>query len=214
LGYCAAALLHADLYQFKQNQIFEKRLRVEANLHLSPSMHAAAGPAEQILLSAAARDGMPWGRIDIPRLGISRMILDGDDQKTLSRAIGHIPNTAFPGGPGNVGLAGHRDTFFRPLRNIRENDDVWLTTLNGAYRYRVEFTRIVKPEEVWVLRPSSRETLTLVTCYPFFYVGAAPQRFVVRATRIDSPDHLVSATVESGQKETNSNLIQDGKESS
>ena len=85
--------------------------------------------------------------------------------------------------PGNVGVSGHRDTFFRPLRNIRENDIITLTTVNGEYRYRVVFTRVVRPENVAVLNATGNEVLTLVTCFPFYFVGPAPYRFIVRAER-------------------------------
>jgi sortase A len=126
------------------------------------------------------------GRVEIARLGLSAMLIEGDDAKTLRRAVGHIPGTALPGQPGNVALSGHRDTFFRPLRNIRADDIIVVTTLQGEYRYRVVSTRIVAPDNVAVLDPGTGEILTLVTCYPFYFVGAAPDRFIVRAERIHS----------------------------
>jgi sortase A len=126
------------------------------------------------------------GRVEIARLGLSAILIEGDDAKTLRRAVGHIPGTALPGQPGNVALSGHRDTFFRPLRNIREDDIIVVTTLQGEYRYRVVSTRIVAPDNVAVLDRGTGEILTLVTCYPFYFVGPAPDRFVVRAERIHS----------------------------
>ena len=126
------------------------------------------------------------GRLEIPRLGLSAILIEGDDAKTLRRAVGHIPGTPLPGQPGNVAFSGHRDTFFRPLRNIRENDIIVVTTLEGEYRYRVVSTRIVAPDDMAVLNASEGEILTLVTCYPFYFVGAAPDRFIVRAERIHS----------------------------
>ena len=122
--------------------------------------------------------------IDIPRLDISAIVIEGVDEKSLRRAVGHIPGTPLPGEPGNVGISGHRDTFFRPLRNIRRNDIITLTTLVGEYRYRVLTTRIVSPDNVSVLNPSNSEILTLVTCYPFYFIGSAPNRFIVRAERV------------------------------
>jgi sortase A len=122
--------------------------------------------------------------MDIPRLGISTIVMEGTTAKTLRRAIGHIEGTALPGQPGNVGISGHRDTFFRPLRHIRENDIITLTTLLGEYRYRVVFTKLVGPYDVTVLNPGGDEILTLVTCYPFYFVGPAPYRFIVRAERV------------------------------
>jgi sortase A len=102
----------------------------------------------------------------------------------MRRAVGHIPGTALPGERGNVGISGHRDTFFRPLRNIQRNDIIILTTLVSEYRYRVVSTRIVSPNDVAVLDQNGSETLTLVTCYPFYFVGSAPNRFIVRAERV------------------------------
>ena len=130
------------------------------------------------------------GRLEIPRLGLTVMLMEGDDAKTLRRAVGHIPGTPLPGQTGNVAFSGHRDTFFRPLRNIRENDIIVITTLEGQYRYRVVSTSVVAPDDVAVLNGASPgEILTLVTCYPFYFVGAAPDRFIVRAER----SHLISA---------------------
>jgi len=124
------------------------------------------------------------GRLEIPRLNLSVMVREGADERTLSRAVGHIPGTALPGKMGNVGLAGHRDTFFRALRNIREDDAIEFETTHGAYRYVVKSTKIVTPRDVSVLEASGGESLTLVTCYPFYYVGSAPKRFIVRATKV------------------------------
>jgi sortase A len=126
------------------------------------------------------------GRVEIPRLGLSAMLIEGDDAQTLRRAVGHIPGTSLPGQPGNIAFSGHRDTFFRPLRNIRENDIIVVTTLGGEFRYRVVSTRIVTPDDVAVLKSGQGEILTLVTCYPFYFVGAAPDRFIVRAERLHS----------------------------
>jgi sortase A len=143
------------------------------------------------LLEVAARPSSPTvapsgliGRLEIPRLGLSAILIEGDDPKTLRRAVGHIPGTPLPGQPGNVALTGHRDTFFRPLRNIRANDVIVVTTLQGEYRYRVVSTRVVTPDNVAVLNSSGQQILTLVTCYPFYFVGAAPGRFIVRAIRL------------------------------
>jgi sortase A len=122
------------------------------------------------------------GRLEIPRLKLAVMVREGADEGTLSRAVGHIPGTALPGTIGNVGLAGHRDTFFRALRNIRADDTIEFETTSGKYSYSVKSTRIVTPRDVSVLEASGGETLTLVTCYPFYYVGSAPKRFIVHAS--------------------------------
>jgi len=124
------------------------------------------------------------GRLEIPRLNLTAMVREGADGKTLHRAVGHIPGTALPGYAGNVALAGHRDTFFRALRNIKKDDAIELETENGTYRYLVESTDIVGPRDVGVLAASHGQTLTLVTCYPFYYIGSAPKRFIVRAAQV------------------------------
>ncbi len=124
------------------------------------------------------------GLIKIQCLGLSVMVIEGDSTAILRRAAGHIPGTAQPGQPGNVGISGHRDTFFQPLQNIRTNDVITLTTLLGEYRYRVISTRIVSPYDVAVLKADRNQVLTLVTCYPFYFVGPAPDRFIVRAERV------------------------------
>ena len=112
-------------------------------------------------------------------------VLEGSDRGTLARAAGHIENTALPGGNGNVGIAGHRDTVFRPLRHIKEGDVLSLTTGTASYTYRVTRTSIVDPHDVYVLAPTDQAMLTLVTCYPFTYIGRAPRRFIVHARLID-----------------------------
>jgi LPXTG-site transpeptidase (sortase) family protein len=117
-------------------------------------------------------------------LGLTAMIQEGTDARTLRRAVGHIPGTPFPGQQGNVVITGHRDTFFRPLHNIRKGDEITLTTLSGFYRYRVDSTEVVEPENTNVLADTDDAVLTLVTCYPFYFVGPAPKRFIVRAHMI------------------------------
>jgi sortase A len=134
------------------------------------------------------------GRLEIPRLRLTVMVREGADEHTLRLAVGHIPGTALPGRKGNVGLAGHRDTFFRALRDIQTDDAIDFQTANGTYRYLVESTKIVGPRDVGVLAASGGETLTLVTCYPFYYVGSAPKRFIVRATRVTAGKSPASAS--------------------
>ena len=112
------------------------------------------------------------------------VVIEGIDRTTLRRAVGHIPGTALPGHPGNVGLAGHRDTFFRPLKDLRIKDEIRLSTLKGDFKYVVASITIVDPDDVGVLAASRENVLTLVTCYPFYYVGPAPQRWIVRARQV------------------------------
>jgi sortase A len=127
------------------------------------------------------------GRLDIPRLRVDAIVREGVERDTLDKAVGHVPSTALPGEAGNVGLAGHRDTFFRALRNVRKSDRIRLETLHGSYEYEVESTKVVSPRDVGVLSPSrTGPTLTLITCYPFYYVGSAPNRFIVRARQVEA----------------------------
>jgi len=130
-------------------------------------------------------DGAVMGEMEVARLGLKVIVVQGDSPAILRRAVGHLPGTAFPGKSGNVALAGHRDTFFRPLRNIRPGDAITFKTLNGEFRYQVESTDVVPPSDVSVLRSSGGRTLTLITCFPFYYVGSAPERFIVRAREIE-----------------------------
>jgi sortase A len=121
------------------------------------------------------------GRLEVPRLGLSAVAREGVDARTLRSAVGHVPETALPGESGNAAFAGHRDTFFRNLKDVRAGDRVLVTTADGTTEYVVQNTRIVRPSDVSVLAPTREAVLTLVTCYPFDFIGSAPQRFVVRA---------------------------------
>jgi sortase A len=112
------------------------------------------------------------------------MISEGIGRRTLQHAVGHVPGTSLPGLQGNVVLAGHRDTFFRGLRNIHPDDEITLTTLDGSHLYRVDSTQVVEPDDTELLGATRDDFLTLVTCYPFYFVGPAPKRFIVRARRI------------------------------
>ncbi len=182
LAYCGFVLLDAWSFQRGADQRLERMLTNQ--LEAAAGVRRASTRASPQPLPKVAPGGL-IGRIDIPRLGISVIVLEGTAARTLRRSVGHIRDTALPGEPGNVGISGHRDTFFRPLRNIRAGDLVALTTLTGEYRYRVVSTKVVPPEDVAVLDAGREESLTLVTCYPFYYVGPAPSRFIVRATRAE-----------------------------
>ena len=133
---------------------------------------------------AGRREDGLIGRIEIPRLLFSAVVVEGVDKTTLRRAVGHIPGTALPGQAGNVGLAGHRDTFFRPLKDLRIKDEIQFSTLKGDFKYEVESLRVVEPDNVGVLAASGENVLTMVTCYPFYYVGPAPKRWIVRARQV------------------------------
>jgi sortase A len=127
-----------------------------------------------------------FGRLDIPRIGLSAVIADGTSPGVLRLAVGHVPGSAVPWSFGNVALAAHRDTFFRRLGELHRGDSIQVTVAGSQYYYKVVFTSIVSPDETWVLQPAAGQTLTLITCYPFHFVGAAPNRFVVRARRVDT----------------------------
>jgi sortase A len=152
---------------------------------------AAASPRDQSLWSAeriaAWRDALsgpaalPLAVLRIPRLRLEVAVLPGTDDRTLDRGVGHIDGTAMPGADGNAGMAGHRDGFFRGLKDIAKGDLIELETAEGKDIYRVERTWVVDPDTVSVLDPTPTRALTLVTCYPFYFVGPAPQRFIVRA---------------------------------
>jgi sortase A len=189
LSYVGYALLDAKLYQAYQTWRLERALKslkpaigsVEQH-HSSP--RPAMADAERASVENAVPEGSSLGQIEIRSIGLTAMIAEGDNGKTLRRAVGHITGSALPGQQGNVVIAGHRDTFFRPLRNIHMDDEITLTTFSGTYRYRVDSIQVVEPEDTEVLDRSDDAILTLVTCYPFYYVGPAPKRFVVRAHRI------------------------------
>jgi sortase A len=174
LGYSGLVLVDAWLFQRSGSRNIERLLHNQRA--------ASEGGAQSAGNAAAAGDLI--GRIEIPRLLLSVVVIEGIDDATLRRAVGHIPGTALPGHPGNVGLAGHRDTFFRPLKNLRIKDAIQFSTVRGTFEYEVESLRVVDPDAVGVLASSGESVLTLVTCYPFYYVGVAPKRFIVRARQV------------------------------
>lgn len=161
---------------------------------LEAASQLETGPPDQSLWSAARVKAWqsavndpapaPLGVLRIPRLRLEAPLLAGSDDATLDRGLGHIEDTALPGTDGNAGIAGHRDGFFRVLKDIADGDAIELQTLAGRETYRVERIWIVDPEEVSVLDPTPSRSLTLVTCYPFYFVGSAPQRFIVRAVSV------------------------------
>jgi sortase A len=127
----------------------------------------------------------PLAVLRIPRLGIEAPVIEGTSEFALNRGVGHIEDTPRPGADGNSGIAGHRDGFFRGLKDITAGDVLELETRTSVSRYRVEKTWIVNPDDVSVLDPTGTPAITLVTCYPFYFIGSAPRRFIVRALRTD-----------------------------
>ena len=165
--------------------------RYSWNLHESAAAQRNAREllSRKMVLNSPLHSPPPVGRGDmigelaIPRLHLSVMVFEGDDAGILKQGAGHIPGTALPAGSGNVGIAAHRDTYFRPLRGIRANDVITLATAAGTSRFAVTKTEIVPPSDVGVLERAPERDLTLVTCYPFHYVGNAPKRFIVYARK-------------------------------
>jgi sortase A len=170
LSYVALTLISARIYQNNAVSILDKQIQAE-------EQHQAGQPA------SAIKEGDVLGRIEIPRIGVSVAILQGTTWRTLRLGVGHIQGTALPGEPGNIGIAGHRDTYFRALKDIRKDDEIQLQTAAGIARYEVDWIQITSPSDNGVLAPTTESSLTLVTCYPFYYIGAAPERFIVHAHR-------------------------------
>jgi sortase A len=169
LAYVGLTLLDASRYQTSAKDSLETQIELAKDpkvSHIRPPIKA----------------GDVLARLDIPRLGVSVAVLQGTGSRTLRLGAGHIEGTPLPGKPGNSGIAGHRDTFFRELKDIRQNDEIELQTATGLLRYEVDWVKVVAPNDTTGLEPSTGEsTLTLVTCYPFYFVGPAPDRFVVHA---------------------------------
>jgi sortase A len=189
LGYCAVVVSRAAMYQNWASQQLLKDRRgglSEPSQPRVPGFDAVLPPSGR-MQPGEPREGSVVGRIEIPRIHLSAMIAQGTSHQVLQKAAGHIVDSAWPGQAGNVVVAGHRDTFFRRLGQLKVGDVIKLTTASGQYLYRVRFTDVVSPQETWVLEPASGQTLTLVTCYPFYFVGSAPKRFVVRARRLAMP---------------------------
>src|SRR5579864_2983809 len=147
----------------------------------------AANSWESTLAAGSVRlqPGDVFARLSIPRLHTALYVVEGTDHDELRRGPGHLEGTAMPGDSGNCVIAGHRDTHFQVLANIRDGDKIEITTVRGEFVYRVSGMSIVSPDNTAVLEPAGRPVLNLITCYPFRYVGNAPKRFIVRADLID-----------------------------
>jgi LPXTG-site transpeptidase (sortase) family protein len=178
LGWVAYYHADAAMYQKEQSRLLDQVLGEDP----VRDAHAAEAPVPQP--QPRPTDPHLVGRIEIPRVGVSAVIHEGSDPTVLRRAVGHIPGTAAPGRFGNVGLAAHRQQHFRGLRNIREGDRISVVTTRGRFEYEVERTWVVKPSDVSVLRKTAVRSITLITCYPFDYVGRAPERLIVRGRQI------------------------------
>jgi len=199
LGYSGYVYADAALYQSYQNWAFEQELRGRIPTVKAYVADSTPVPIRKTLGQGETEAAPDYGgsvvpptvqrsiigRIEIPRLRVRAMVREGDDDASLRDAIGHLPDTPLPGEKGNVALAGHRDTLFRNLKDVRRDDKITLTTLDGEFVYRVVSFQVVQPAEVSVLDPApDQKILTLVTCYPFYFVGDAPKRFIVRALQV------------------------------
>ena len=210
-GIYGVSVVHSSLYQHQASRAFDEALQSRRAPAAALSALMSLSRVEPLTVPDPASDLPPgnwheWSlkklrtyknllaspaptalaRLQIPTLGFSVMVLEGTDEATLSRGVGHIPGTARPGETGNLGIAGHRDSFFRSLSRISNADEIMLTTADGRLlRYAVDRIDIVEPERVEVLAPTRGRTLTLVTCYPFYFIGSAPLRYIVKANLID-----------------------------
>ena len=184
LGYAGYAVLDRYWYQDVAMSKFEKIIA-----HAKP----------RVVEAAPIAIGGVIGEILVPRLGLKAIVVQGDSAKLLRLAVGHLPETALPGEAGNVALAAHRDGFFRPLRDVRPGDSIILRTPGREFQYQVEWTAVVPPSAVHVIQPTSEPALTLLTCFPFHYVGAAPERFVVRARKIAAATRTSSVRPKSAE---------------
>jgi sortase A len=160
----------------------------QASRQLAEISAAAEAPVVAASVEAPSPPLTPFlARLEIDSIGLEALVVDGVDDKTLRRAVGRMPRSARPGEAGNVVLAGHRDTDFRGLERLKRGDRIALRTARGEFLYEVEMIRVVDPDRIEYLRPTPEPSLTLVTCYPFRYVGPAPQRYIVRARELERP---------------------------
>jgi sortase A len=183
LVWCALLVIDGNIAQRAARQSLEAASRSgRPALPRGPDATTVAPRRAPIVLR-----GFPLADLSIPRVHLSAVVLHGSDAQTLRRGPGHLEKTALPGEAGNVVIAGHRDSFFRPLRNVQPGDDIFMDTPQGRFHYRVTSLRVVKPSDVSVLEPTDTAVLTLITCYPFWVLGDAPDRFVVRAAGVLDP---------------------------
>jgi sortase A len=209
LGYCAYMFGMESLNQSYGNWVFEQHIAGRSDVSVASYLRATPfsflvkdgttkGSEPEVKSqtpNAAVATGAILGKVEIGRLNLSSVVREGVDAGTLSTSVGHVPSSAMPGHAGNFALAAHRDTLFRPLRNIKQNDLITFQSLTQTFTYKVENTRIVKPTDVSVLQSNGHDALTLITCYPFYYVGSAPERVIVQA-------RLVSQTEPAERNET------------
>jgi sortase A len=188
LAWSAAFVIDARVSQDTARRSLELAARAPAAARSDEGTHALHLP----MAARSAARGSPIAELLIPRVHLSSIVLHGSDAQTLRRGPGHLEDTPLPGQPGNVAIAGHRDTFFRELRDVQVGDDIYLNTPQGQFHYQIAWTRVVGAHDVGVVAPTTDDALTLVTCFPFWVFGPAPDRFVVRATRVDENRAIAS----------------------
>ena len=186
LAWVALSLFQARLYQQSAGSALDAQVRAAQiqSAQIQPAQIQAASQLPANLPRAIVKEGEVLGRMEISRLGMSIVILEGTSSRTLRLGVGHIAGTAFPGEPGNIGIAGHRDSYFRALKDIRSGDEIGIQTATGLSRYQVDRVQMLEPSDIAVLAPTAVPGITLVTCYPFYFVGPAPRRFVVHAHHV------------------------------
>ncbi len=181
------AVLCLSWYGWRNFEIHRQQSKAMADVKRAVEYAPTTSPAEDgrdIPLPAAPPAGGLIGELEIPRLRLSAPVKTGDDDSVLDFSVGYLPDTPLPWSQGNSAFAAHRDRLFRPLEHIHQGDEIDLSTTHGKLRYRVIKTLIVNPKDVWVVGPVPNVDLTLITCYPFFYVGHAPHRFIVQAQKL------------------------------
>jgi len=223
VGYYAYTLADQYVYQAYENWAFDQQIAGRSGVTFADYVRGRT-PFGFVMGKEAARapnpvvqkpspglptlvEGALLGRVEISRLGVSAIVREGVGAQTLSTAVGHIPSTSLPGQDGNFAIAAHRDTLFRALKDIRTDDLVTFQSAGGSYTYRVAATKIVKPSDVSVLRadggglipakagpPGADKLLTMITCYPFYYVGSAPKRFIVEARLVETDASATAST--------------------
>jgi sortase A len=199
LGYYGYIAVSAAVFHREQLHRLEALRANQVSARTRPEPFAAAraelpafSPDTTTGIRPAANDSQTLedgvvGLLEIPRLGITTPVVSGDDDEALEIAVGHLPDTPLPWEPGNSAVAAHRDGIFRPLENVRKGDRVIVRTTRGDFEYQVQNTQIVPPTDLSVLEPLGDDALTLITCYPFNYIGSAPKRFIVHAIRTAGP---------------------------
>ncbi len=201
LAFCAAAFVQGHVFSHIAVVRFQRQAMVRQS-HTAEASTDTSRPdftlwdqqrIQEYQKSSAVNSDQPQAVLRIDKIHLLAPVLNGTDDMTLNRAVGRIPGTAHIGAQGNVGIAGHRDGFFRGLKDVRLGDTVLLETKSGTQTYTIDRVQIVTPDDVSVLKSDDIPSLTLVTCYPFYFIGSAPQRYIVHASLLKDPKREVQA---------------------